>query len=306
MDIDDVVIVGAGPAGLNAALTLGRARRRTVVLDAGPGRNATSDGVHNFLSRDGASPAALRHAALAELAAYPTVRICTGHAVAAEGERDDFTLPLADGTRHRARRVLLATGVQDVLPPIEGLAERWGRGVVHCPYCHGWERRDQPTAVLQSQGWGVHLAVHVRCFTDDVALCLNGAAEPSTEQRTLLAERGVTVRPEPIDRLEGEGTSLERIVFEDGTRLDRRALFVHPPTRQRSDLPERFGCRLLDDGAVEVNDVGQTSVPGVFAAGDMARRPTMPLSGSQVVIAAADGVVAAVVIDQELLYASIT
>lgn len=276
-----------------------------MVLDAGPGRNATSDGVHNFLSRDGVSPAGLRDAALAELAAYPTVRIREGRAVAAEGQRDDFTLTLADGSRERARRILLATGVQDVLPPIEGLAARWGRGVVHCPYCHGWERRGQPIAVLESGGWGVHLAVHLRRFTDDVILCVNGAAEPSTDQCALLADRGVAVRLDPIDRLEGEGTSLERIVFEDGTRLARRALSVHPPTRQRSDLPERLGCRILNDGAVEVNDVGQTRVPGVFAVGDMARRPSMPLSGSQVVIAAADGVVAAVIIDQELLYSSI-
>lgn len=302
--MDDVLIAGAGPAGLNAALTLGRARRRALLADAGPGRNATSAAVHNFLSRDGIAPSQLRQIGLDQLRAYPSVRVAAGQAVHAGGQRDDFTVTLDDGSTHRARRLLLATGVHDELPPIDGLAERWGRGVLHCPYCHGFEHRDQPLAVLETGGWGVHLAVHLRRFSDDVVLCTGGGAPPSAEQQALLAERGVTVRPEPIERLEGPGASLEAIVFAGDATLARRALFVHPKTRQRSDLPAQLGCRILEDGAVAVDDLGQTSVAGVLAAGDMARRPAMPLSGSQAVIAAADGVLAAVLIDQDLLYAA--
>ncbi|MEV4897282.1 NAD(P)/FAD-dependent oxidoreductase [Nonomuraea sp. NPDC055795] len=302
--MDDVFIAGAGPAGLNAALTLGRARRRVLLADAGPGRNATSGAVHNFLSRDGITPAELRQAGLDQLAAYPSVRIVQGQAVRADGPRDDFTVRLADGSTHRARRLLLATGVRDELPPVAGLAERWGRGVLHCPYCHGFERRELPLAVLENGGWGVHLAVHLRRFSDDVVLCTNGGPPPAAAQQALLSERGITVRPEPIERLHGAGGELERITFAGGAGLKRRALFVHPHTRQHSDLPAQLGCRMLEDGAVEVDELGQSSVTGVWAAGDMARRPSMPLSGSQAVIAAADGLLAAVIIDQDLLYAA--
>src|SRR6267154_5099097 len=144
----DVVIVGTGPAGLSAALTLGRARRATLVIDGGPGRNAPSDGVHNFLSRDGIAPTDLRNIALEQLSAYATVEIREGLADRATAVDGEFELALAGGHRVRARRLLLATGVLDELPAIAGLAERWGHGVVHRPYCHGWERRDLPLAVL--------------------------------------------------------------------------------------------------------------------------------------------------------------
>jgi thioredoxin reductase len=176
--------------------------------------------------------------------------------------------------------------------------------VVHCPYCHGWERRDLPLAVLAVGEWGVHQAVQMRRFSDDVVLCTNGTVELTAEQRGLLDARGLALQERAVTRLEGSGTSLEQVVFDDGTRLARTALFCHVPTRQASDLPERLGCKLLDDGSVEVNDLGQTSVAGVYAAGDMARRPTMPVPGAQVIIAAAEGATAAGMIDQELLYAA--
>jgi thioredoxin reductase len=223
--------------------------------------------------------------------------------VRADGVPGQFMVTLADGSREHARRLLLATGVEDVLPPIAGLAERWGRGVVHCLYRHGWERQKMPIAVLESGGWGISLAVHLRRFSDDVVLCTNREYRPTVEQARVLAAWRIPLLEERISHLDGAGSSLERIVFADGTALPRGALFVRPPTRQRSDLPVQLGCGFLTDGSVQVDDFGQTTLPGVFAAGDMARGTTTSLVGGQIATAAADGVVSAVILDQQLLRA---
>lgn len=302
----DVVIAGGGPAGLNAALVLGRARRRVLVLDAGLGRNAPADGAHNVLSRDGIPPERLREAARADLENYPGVEVREIAATGIDGEAGGFVVELAGGTREEARRVLLATGMVDELPDIEGLRPLWGRSVLHCPYCHGWEVRDRALAVLVAGPMDVLMAGRLASgFSEDVVACTGGEDILDEGQRRLLSQAGVVIREEPIDRLEGDGDVLRRIVFADSAVLERDALFLHPPLRQRSDLATRLGCRILDDGAVEVNDLQQTSVAGVFAAGDMARRPQMPNVGAQVGIAAAEGLTAAVMLDQELAFAAL-
>ena len=219
-------------------------------------------------------------------------------AASASSDPAGFTVALAGGAREAARRLLLATGVVDQLPGIDGLAAVWGRSVFSCPYCGGWEVRDQPLAVLGADPRAFQLALHLTRWSGDVAWCSNGPL-PDVD-RAPLAARGVRLREEPIARLEGADGQLERVVFASGAPLERRAAFLHPPTRQRSDLPVQLGCALLEDGWVSVGDLGQTSVPGVFAAGDMARRPTMPLPGAQLVIAAAEGAITAVAIDQDL------
>jgi thioredoxin reductase len=296
----DVVIVGGGPAGLNAALLLGRARRSVLLLDSGQPRNATVHAMHGFLSRDGMDPAALRQAGRDQLGTYPTVQLRDVMVQTATSDADQFTLTLSNGTTEQARRLLLASGVVDQLPPIPGLAELWGRGVFNCPYCDGWEVHDQPLAVLAGDPRNVQLALQLTRWSPDVLLCSNGTADLDDDARRLLAAHKVQLRQEPIARLDGAGGGLERIVFAEGEPAARAAAFLHAPTRQRSDLPGQLGCTLGEDGSVLVDDLGQTSVPGVFAAGDMARRPSMPVPGAQVVIAAAEGATAAVAIDQEL------
>ncbi len=304
----DVVIAGAGPAGLNAALMLGRARRNVLLTDSGQPRNATVHAMHGFLSRDGTDPALLRRTAREQLQAYPTVRVRDLAIQTATRDGQGFTVSLADSSSEQTRRLLLATGVADQLPPIPGLAELWGRGVFNCPYCDGFEVRDQPLAVLASDPRNLQLALQLTRYSPDVLLCANGQAGLDDDARGLLAAYKVRLREEPITRLEGADGRLERIVFAAGEPEARAAAFLHAPTRQHSSLPSELGCTLLDDGSVMVDDLGQTSVPGVFAAGDMARRPSMPLPGAQVVIAAAEGAIAAVegaiaavAIDQQLL-----
>jgi thioredoxin reductase len=210
-------------------------------------------------------------------------------------DADGFIVVLADGREERARRLLLATGVIDDLPNVPGLRELWGSGVFHCPYCHGWEVRDQPLAVYGRDAGAFHLALLLPQWSKDVILLTDGPDPFSTEQRRQLARRGVETRTEPLLRLEGRDGQLEKIVFATGESIARQGLFVRPPQRQRSELPARLGC-VLQDGFVQVDDAGRTTVPGVYAAGDM----TGPYQ--QVVAAAAAGARAAAAINgQDLL-----
>jgi thioredoxin reductase len=298
----DVVIAGGGPAGLNAALMLGRVRRRVLLADSGQPRNAASAAVHGFFSRDGDDPAELRRLGRAHLDAYPSVRLVDTAVESAARVGDGFEVALAGGEAHRARRLLLATGVADELPAVEGLARLWGRGVYHCPYCHGWEARDQPVAVLGGDNGAAHLALSLARLGCDVVLCADGSPAWGDAVRGALRAAGVRVCEDLVLGVDGVPGKYVRLSLSPGWTLERRALFVHPPFRQRSDLAARLGCAVLEDGAVQVSELGQTTVPGVYAAGDMCRTPAMPSPAAQVIMAAAAGARAAVVIDQEMLF----
>lgn len=296
----DVVVVGGGPAGMSAALILGRSRRRALLLDAGDGRNAPSRQIHNLLTRDGTPPAEYRRLGLADLATYPTVEVRSGTVASVDGAADGFHLELSDGDTVSARRLLLATGMRDELPDIEGVGGLWGRTAIHCPYCHGYEFADRPIAVVGAGPNHARLAIHARRLSDDVVLCLNGE-RPESGALRVLRENHVAVRRERITRLEGTDGQLQKIVFADGPALARDAVFVPTVYHQRSDLAAQLGCAMFPDGAVEVTEFGTTSVPGVSAAGDMARRSTVPMPIAAVSAAGASGTIAAVGLDQDLL-----
>ncbi|MFB4279866.1 NAD(P)/FAD-dependent oxidoreductase [Nonomuraea sp. MTCD27] len=299
----DVAIVGGGPAGMAAALTLGRAHRPVLLTDAGPGRNAPAEAVHNFLTRDGTPPGELRELGRKELAAYPSVVIreeaVAGVRVVGGGV---FRLEQAGGGTVDARRLLLATGLADELPGPRGVEALWGRSAFHCPYCHGYECTGEPVAVIGADPARVRLALQLSRFAGDVALCTEGAPLDATA-RARLEAAGVTVRCEAVARLEATGDRLDQIVFESGPPLARAAVFVVNVPRQRSGLAALLGCASFPDGCVEVDEFGRTSVPGVYAAGDMARRATVPVPLAAVVSAAASGTVAGAVLDQDLVSA---
>jgi len=200
---------------------------------------------------------------------------------------DGFAVVLGDGGEARARTVLLATGLVDELPPIPGLESLWGTGVFNCPYCHGWEVRNQPLAVYGRDDVGLHLATLLRGWSDDVVLCTDGAAGLTDEERGRLSALRIELRETEIARLDGDGGELERIVFADGTELPRREMLLQTSVRQRSDIPARLGCAFTAEGRVQVDRLGATTVPGVAAAGDAVN--LMP----QVMIAAASGATAA-------------
>ncbi|HEY1015535.1 MAG TPA: NAD(P)/FAD-dependent oxidoreductase [Herpetosiphonaceae bacterium] len=295
----DAIIVGGSNAGLSAALALGRSRRRVLVIDSGRPRNQPAQAMHNFLSRDGTSPAELRRIGSEQLAAYDGVELRAGEATGAAPIAEGFGLALADGSTAAARKLLLASGVEDLLPPIPGLAELWGGAVFHCPYCHGWEMRDLPLAVCASGPLALEALKLLRGWTSDLALCSNGPAELSAEEREQIVRRGIPIYEAPIARLAGADGELARIEFADGGALERRGLMLRVPQRQRSDLAGLLGCELVGDGPlahlIKVDMLGRTSVPGLYAAGDCAT----PLQ--QAIAAAAAGAAAGAGINHELL-----
>ncbi len=301
----DALIVGGGPAGLSGALVLGRARRRVLVLDSGQPRNAPSSAAHSVFTRDGTPPRELLRLGREDLRHYDGVEIRDAEVtdVVAE-EEGGFSATLADGSRVRGRKLLLATGMREKLPQIEGIEELWGSGVLHCPYCHGWEVRDLPLALYARGDFAMHFAGILRGWSHDLVVCSHGPADLGEEERQKLARYGIGLKEEVIVRLEGhpdgKDGSLERIVFADGSTLARRALFVRLPQRQFSPLAERLGCTLNDRHQVEIDANGRTSVPGVFAAGDISR----PLQ--QVMTAAVDGTTAGMAINYDLLMEEFT
>ena len=269
----DCIVVGAGAAGLSAALVLGRARQRTLVVDAGKQSNLPAHGIGGLLGQDGRAPEAFYAAGRQELAAYPAVELRAGEVVGGERTDGGFVLELADGTRESARRVLLATGMDYRRPALTGIEERWGRSVFHCPFCHGWEVRDEPLGVLDRGESGVRRALLLRVWSDDVTLFADGPAELGADDAERLQAAGVDVEERRVVGLRGPGETLTAVVLDDGEERTCRGLLVPVTLYQRSGLAEELGAVLAERGplvanAVEVDPMFQTSVPGLSAAGD--------------------------------------
>ena len=291
----DVLIVGGGPAGLSAALVLGRCRRRVLVCDAGHPRNARSHGLHGFLTREGIKPAEFLEIAREQLRPFETIELRPTEIISAKRLPNGFELTLPGGETVSARKLLLATGVVDELPELEGLQNFYGRSVFHCPYCDGWEVRDQPLAVYGNGENGSGLSLELLLWSRDLVLCTNGPSQLTAEQMDRLAHHGIEIREDKISRLEGRDGLLEYIVFANGGRLARRAMFFSTGQNQRSDLAKQLGCDFKDDGCVATGEYETTSVPGLYAAGDASRLVQF------VIVAASEGAQAAVAINKELI-----
>ena len=291
----DVLIVGGGPAGLSAALVLGRCRRRVLVCDAGHPRNARSHGLHGFLTRDGIKPAEFLEIAREQLRPYETVELRGIEVTSATRLSNGFELTLLGGETVSARKLLLATGVRDELPELEGMKNFYGLSVFHCPYCDGWEMRDQPLAVYGNGENGSGLSLELLLWSPDLVLCTDGPSQLTAEQTERLAHHGIEIREDKISRLEGRDGVLEYIVFANGERLARRAMFFSSGQTQRSDLAKQLGCEFTEDGCVATGEYEATSVPGLYAAGDASRLVQF------VIVAASEGAQAAVAINKELI-----
>lgn len=292
----DAVIVGGGPAGLSAALVLGRCRRTVLLCDSGSYRNAASHAMHGYLTRDGTPPSELRALARRELAPYRTVTLRDVDVVdaALTAGRVGFIVTLDDGSVVSCRRLLLATGVRDRLPAVDGLAELYGRGVWHCPYCDGWEQRDRPLAAYGRGKRGVALVLELTLWSDDVVLCTDGAPLPQ-DALDRLARNRVGCRTAPVARLRGGPEGLAAVEFAHGTPLARAGLFFATEEVQRSPLPERLGCTFNEAGTVVTTENAATDVPGLYVAGDASRAAQM------VVVAAAEGAQAAAGMNASIL-----
>ncbi len=289
----EVAIVGGGPAGLSAALVLGRCLRRVVLFEGGEHRNAAARIVHGFMTRDGVAPEELRRLALAEIAGYRTVDIRRGQVTAASREDRSFRLEIAGGRTVRCQVLLLATGLCDVLPEIPGARALFGERLFHCPYCDGWELRGQPlAAIAQPDDRGGQFGLVLSQWTSDLVL-FGSAGKLSAEMSSRLAVRGVPVddrRPVALER-DGDGV---RVRLADGNSLWRRAVFFHLGAYQRSDLARSLGARMDEQGGVDVDRKCATSVDGLYVAGDSSRDVL------QAVVAAGEGAAAAVAINARL------
>ena len=285
----DVLIVGGGAAGLSAALVLLRARRTVAIVDAGEPRNAPAAHLHGFLSRDGAAPAALLASGRDEVAGYGGTIIDGRVAELSPG----FTATLDDGRRLEARRVLVTTGLRDEIPDIPRLRERWGRDVLHCPYCHGYEVRDRALGVIGGTAASVAHALLIAQWSADVVYFPH--TRPLTDdERERLDARGVRVHPGEVSRLIVEADRLQSVELSDGTHVERAAVFVRPEMRAHDALLHVLGCETDENGWVRHDAGGRTSVPGVSVAGNVAD------PRAQLITAAGQGPAAAIALNADL------
>jgi thioredoxin reductase len=294
----DAIVIGGSFAGLSAAIQIARARRSVCVIDAGSPRNRFADASHGFFGQDGSDPSAMIAAASAQLRLYPTVRFVAGEAVGASAVAGGFAVTLAAREALTAAKLVLAFGISDVLPEVPGLADRWGKSVLNCPYCHGFEYADGHLGVLQMSPMSAHQALLIADW-GETTLYLNGGNPPDVEVQARLARSGVTIEAAQIVSLEGKGTALSSVLLGSGRKVPIDALYLAPPTRLNSRIAEQLGCA-LDDGpfgpVIRTDAAKLTTVSGVYAAGDAAR---VPHNASW---AAADGVTAGISLHQALVF----
>ncbi|MBD8066224.1 NAD(P)/FAD-dependent oxidoreductase [Devosia sp. PTR5] len=270
--MQDIIIVGGSFAGLAAAMQLGRARRRVTVLDTGLNRNRYAQEAHNILGHDGTPPGDILAAARAQVGAYPTVTLRAGRAERVTGEPDAFTVTTAEGETIEGRRLILSYGIVDEFPPIPGFAESWGKTVIHCPFCHGYEVAGRPWGLLYSSPMSLHGPALYSNWTDEISLILDGHTIPEAE-RHKLEKRKVRIFDGKLAAIDQADGVIRSVTLEDGTKVPLAALYAHPRNRPSANLHAQLGLDMKDTPTgtmVVVDEMGATSRPGVFAAGDLA------------------------------------
>ncbi len=277
-DVKDVVVVGGGPGGLSAALALGRGRKKVLVCDAGTPRNAAAEEVHTFITRDGIPPREFRRVAWEQMRPYD-VELREARVLNVERAGAVFRVELEGGDAVEARRMLLATGMVDVMRDLPGYGDLWGKAIFQCPYCHGWELQDRPWGVLATSEPLLDFGVMLSGWTRDLVVFTQGAFEVPADKRALLTGAGIRLEERRIRSLIAAGPALEAVELEDGTRVPREILFDRPPQRQ-VPLVQRLGLALDEEGFVKVTGPGATSVPGIYAAGDLCTRAQAAISSA--------------------------
>lgn len=262
------IIIGGSYAGLSAAMSLGRVRREVLVIDSGLPCNRQTPHSHNFLTRDGETPSAISAIAREQVGRYKTVTFLDALATSANPTNKGFSVVTNGGETFETTKLILATGLTDILPEVEGLSDCWGITVIHCPYCHGYEARGQKTAILGQGNAAQHYAKLIRKLTDDVTILTDGPAAFTVDQCEVLEKNRVPVIEKPIARLDHQNGKLQKVIFHDGSSLDVTALYVGPTTEQHSNIPIDLGCELTESGHILVDNLQKTSVEGVFACGD--------------------------------------
>ena len=294
----DAIIIGGSFAGLSAAIYIARARRSVCIVDTGTPRNRFATHSHGFFAQDGSEPGAMLATARSQVAAYPMATFIEGEAVSAAREKDRFSVKLASGDVRESTTLVLAFGISDELPAIPGLTERWGRSVLHCPYCHGFEFSGQRLGVLHVSPMSFHQAMLIAEW-GPTTLYLNSAREPDQSALAELRERGVSIEPAPVRALHGDGARLSAIELADGRMSAADALYLGPRTHLNSEIAEQLGCE-MDEGPlgsfIRTDATKMTTVSGVYAAGDITR------AAHNLTWASADGVTAAMAVHRSLIF----
>ncbi|MEM9965301.1 MAG: NAD(P)/FAD-dependent oxidoreductase [Asticcacaulis sp.] len=294
----DAIVIGGSFAGISAATYMARARLKVLVIDGGEPRNRFATASHGFLTQDGSSPFDMLETAHAQLRAYPSVSFVTGYALRATQTPEGFAVTVGDDSLYHARRLLLATGVRDILPDIEGFAERWGKSIGHCPYCHGYEINQAPIAVMSGSEMAAHYALLVSQW-GPVTLLTNGAEALSQDDLDRLRKANIAVETAPVSHLKGNAPDLSEVVLADGKVIAASAMLAAVRFEAASDIAAQLGCTYddsLNGPVLRVDDSGQTTVAGVYAAGDITHMR------HSVALAVAGGMVAGTSLHQLLVF----
>ncbi|TRZ39868.1 NAD(P)/FAD-dependent oxidoreductase [Niallia circulans] len=292
----DCVIIGGGPAGLNAALVLGRAKKNIILFDDNKPRNAVTHESHGFITRDKIKPSEFKSYALEDLKEYPNIIIKNQRVFDIKTENDRFVILTKDGNTFEARKIILATGLTDILPAIKGIHEFYGASLFSCPFCDGWELQDRPIVVISENERAFHMIKMIRNWSKDVVLCTNGKQVLSSEQKELFAAKEIEVIEEEIENLQGEGGKLRKIILKSGREVAREGGFITTGLQQSSPLAQQLGCSLNSMGGIDTDNSGRTNIAGVYACGDNAI-----IAPSQLIIAAAEGSKAAMAVVGDLV-----
>ena len=264
----DVIIIGGSYAGLSAAMTLGRSLRRVLIIDSGKPCNRQTPHTHNFITHDGKTPNAVREEAKAQVLRYTNVSFQTDFATSAVKTISGFELTTESGKHYTAKKLILATGVSDQMPALKGFAECWGISMLHCPYCHGYEVKNESLGVLANGDMGFEFSKLISNWTKDLTLFTNGASTLTEEQTGILKKHGIKIIEKEIEELDHTNGKINHLVFKDRSTIKITAVFSRVDFKQASEIPAQLGCAFTEQGYIAIDEFQKTSVPGVYAAGD--------------------------------------
>jgi thioredoxin reductase len=291
----DAIIVGGSYSGLSAALSLGRASRQVLIIDSGKPCNIQTPYSHNFITQDGKTPEEISSLAKAQVEKYDTIRFYNGVATGGVKTKSGFEITTDSGDTFLSRKLLFATGIKDLFPDVEGYAECWGISILHCPYCHGYEVRNQRTGLLGNGDAGFEFTRMIAHWTKDLTLFTNGKSTLTPEQTTQLKKHHIQIIETEIERFDQTKGNVEQIVLKDGIRMPVRVLYAKPKFVQHCSLPENLGCELTEQGLIKTDPFQKTTVAGIFASGDNAN------FARAVSVAVSTGTIAGAMLNKEII-----
>lgn len=268
----DVIIIGGSYSGLAAAMALGRSLRNVLIIDSGKPCNRQTPHSHNFITQDGKTPSAIAKLARQQVEKYNTVKFLSGIAKEGIKKQNGFDIETASGETFHAKKIIFATGIKDSMPGIPGLSECWGISVIHCPYCHGYEVRQQKTGILGNGDYGFEFSALISNWTNDLTLYTNGPSTLTTEQAAKLHKHQIEIVEDEIEKLIHKNGHLQKIIFKNGRSMPVKALYTRTPFVQHCTIPTSIGCEINDDGYLTVDPFQRSSIQGVFACGDNTTR----------------------------------